>query len=132
MSETPPSPFTPFQLPAGSPPIVPEQPPAKPETAKQKASREKHEAKEAAQKDAAETTKTPAKPEPRQKRTTTPRKTKTAKTRAPKFDLQTILAAASSLKEADMPTFEKMIGMLQDAGKPARDRLLAALGKVFA
>lgn len=53
------------------------------------------------------------------------------KAASPKFDLQTILAAAASLKDADMGTFEKLIGLLQDAGKPGRARLLAALGKVF-
>lgn len=53
------------------------------------------------------------------------------KTPSPKFDLQTILAAAASLKDADMAAFEKLIGLLQDAGKPGRARLLAALGKVF-
>lgn len=54
------------------------------------------------------------------------------KPRLPKFDLQSILSAAGSLKEADMPAFEKIIGLLQDAGKSGRKRLLAAIGKIFA
>ena len=117
MAETP-SPFAPFQP---SPPTAPAQP-AKP--AKQ--ARKKRAQPPAADVVRAEDTVKA----PRQKRrsTGTPKVAK----RAPKFDLQTILSAASSLKEADMPAFEKMIGLLQDAGKPGRERLLAALGKVFA
>ena len=126
MTDTP-LPFAPFQP---SPPIVPEKPAKdKSETAKQKAAREKREAK-AATKPYPDQTDRLLAATPRQKRrsadTSKPNK------RAPKFDLQTILAAASTLKEADMSAFEKMIGLLQDAGKPGRDRLLAALGKVFA
>ena len=66
------------------------------------------------------------------------RKPKTAEAKAapkaasPKFDLQTILAAASTLHQDDFSLFERLIGMLDDAGKPARDRLLAAVNKVFA
>jgi hypothetical protein len=101
MSETP-APFAPFQP---TRLIEPEKAP--------KAKREKKQKSE------------PAGEKPaRQKR-------KTVEHRAPKFDLQTILSAASTLKEADMPAFEKMIGLLQDAGKPGRERLLQALGKVF-
>lgn len=50
---------------------------------------------------------------------------------SPKFDLQTTLAAAQTLNESDFPLFEKLTIMLDEAGKPARDRLLAAIGKVF-
>jgi hypothetical protein len=63
-----------------------------------------------------------------------PRKTrekKTLKTHAPKFDLQTALAAFALLNEADHAMFEKLVIMLDDAGKPQRDRVLAAIGKVF-
>ena len=62
---------------------------------------------------------------PRKKRTST------LKAHSPKFDLQTALAAFSLLNEADHGLFEKLIIMLDDAGKPQRDRLLAAIGKVF-
>ena len=123
MTDTP-LPFAPFQP---SPPTVPEKPA---ETPKQKAAREKREKKAAAaEKDHAREVAAAERPPSRQKRRSTG--TPKASKRAPKFDLQTILAAASTLKEADMSAFEKMIGMLQDAGKPGRDRLLAALGKVF-
>ena len=98
------------------PPFNPSTPPAtSPETPKQKAAREKREAK------AAE----PA-AEPRQKRKNT-----SADKPSLKFDLQTILSAAKSLNEDDMATFEKIVGLLSDAGKPGRERLLAAIGKIF-
>jgi hypothetical protein len=51
--------------------------------------------------------------------------------RAPKFDLQTILAATAGLKEADMPAFQKGLNLLMDVAKAGRVRVLAALGKVF-
>ena len=106
MTET--TPFAPFQ------PSPPTQPAEKP--------------KRQARKPRAEV---PVEPAPAEKPLRQKRK-KAAATRAPKFDLQTILSAASSLKEADMPAFEKLIGILQDAGKPGRERLLAAIGKIFA
>ena len=49
-----------------------------------------------------------------------------------KFDLQTILAAASELNADDYPLFEKLINLLDEAGTPGRERLLAAIQKVFA
>lgn len=49
-----------------------------------------------------------------------------------KFDLQTILRAASGLNEDDMATFEKIVGLLSEAGKPGRERLLEAVAKIFA
>ena len=49
-----------------------------------------------------------------------------------KFDLQTILSAASQLNPDDLDVFQKIVGLLQDAGKPGRERLLAAIGKIFA
>ena len=53
------------------------------------------------------------------------------KAHAPKFDLQTTLAAAKLLNEDDFPMFEKLVIMFDEAGKPQRDRVLAAIGKVF-
>lgn len=48
-----------------------------------------------------------------------------------KFDLQTILSAAALLNADDQAAFEKLVGILSDAGKPGRERLLAAIGKIF-
>ena len=59
------------------------------------------------------------------------RRAASLKAHAPKFDLQTTLAAAKLLSESDFPLFEKLIIALDDAGKPARDRVLAAVTKVF-
>ena len=109
MSDTP---FAPFQPPGTIP--TPQGDP--PETAKQKAAREKREAKAAAK-----TTQTEA---PKRRSTGTPKSLK--------FDLQTILAAASTLNQDDYPLFEKLINLLDEAGKPGRERLLAAIQKVFA
>ena len=116
MNDTP-SPFAPFQ--PGSPPTQPEMPAT--EAPKQKAAREKREAKAAAKANKAETF-----AEPRQKR----RATGEPKT-ALKFDLQTILSAAAMLNADDQAAFEKVVGILSDAGKPGRERLLAAIGKIF-
>ena len=49
-----------------------------------------------------------------------------------KFDLQTILSAASLLNQDDMAVFEKIVGLLSEAGKPGRERLLSAIEKIFA
>ena len=49
-----------------------------------------------------------------------------------KFDLQTILAAARELNPDDVALFEKIVGELSEAGKPGRERVLAAIGKIFA
>ena len=49
-----------------------------------------------------------------------------------KFDLQTILRAAAGLNEDDLAAFEHIVGLLSEAGKPGRERLLAAIGKIFA
>ena len=117
MTDTPFPPFNP------SPPTQPE-PPAKTETAKQKTAREKREAKSATkQAPTAPATEQP----PRQRR-------KKAEGDKPtlKFDLQTILGAAAELNQDDMSAFQKLVGILQDAGKPGRERLLAAIGKIFA
>ena len=116
MSDQPAPPFPPFNPNASAPP-----PAAPPETPAPKRRKSGKKAAAAAQ--------APAEPAvPRQRR----RKSGAPKgKRAPKFDLQTILAAASSLKESDMDAFQKMIGICQDLGKPARDRVLEAIGKIF-
>ena len=108
MNDTP-APFAPF---------VPNSPPVAPEAEKPaKQSRKK-------------TTAAPVSPEtlaePRQKR----RATGEPKT-VLKFDLQTILSAAALLNADDQAAFEKLVGILSDAGKPGRERLLAAIGKIF-
>jgi len=71
----------------------------------------------------------PSKPEttqPRQRR-----KRASSDKPALKFDLQTILSAASKLNADDYPLFEKLVNILDEAGKPGRERLLAAIRKVF-
>lgn len=109
MTDTPFAPFTPH-----SPSIVPETP--APGKRKKKAS-------------AAPETTTPAVEKPaRKKRTAAAKPNK----RQPKFELQTILKATAGMKEPDMDVFQKMLDQLQPLGKPARQRVLAGLGKVFA
>jgi len=51
--------------------------------------------------------------------------------RAPKFDLQTILRVAATLKEADQRMFERLLGELSALPKASRSRVLAALHGVF-
>ena len=112
MSDTP---FAPFQL-------TPPNPTASTEASVEPTKRRKKaESPHAAILDAA------LEKEPRQKR-------KKANGDKPglKFDLQTILAAASELNADDYPLFEKLINLLDEAGKPGRERLLAAIQKVFA
>lgn len=70
----------------------------------------------------------PAAPAPKTRKPRTPKATK----RAPKFELQAILAATAGLKEADMPGFEKGLNVLMDTNAVGRARLLAAWAKVFA
>lgn len=118
MSGEPLSPFTPFQ-PQGAALLVLENQPVQ-ETAKEKKAREKREA--AAKVSPSVPNPAPEKPA-RQKRT--------LKTHAPKFDLQTTLAAAKMLNEDDFALFEKAVVMFDEVGKPQRDRVLAAIGKVF-
>ncbi len=48
-----------------------------------------------------------------------------------KYDLQTILKIAGTLKEADQPVFEKLLGELSALAKGSRERVLKALGEVF-
>ena len=64
---------------------------------------------------------------PRQRK---PREGKPAK-RAAKYDLQTILRVAGTLKEADQKLFEKLLGELSALPKGSRSRILKALGEVF-
>ncbi len=108
------TPFPPFMPPQASPPTQPEQP------AKQ-TRKKKDQAPATDVVKAEDTVKVP-----RQKR-----RSAGLKSHAPKFDLQTTLAAAQSLNESDFPVFEKLVIMLDEYGKPGRDRLLAAIGKVF-
>lgn len=114
-----PSPFAPFQLPTATPAVEtkPEKAPRKPRTVG------KHPALAAPYAAVAEA----VQPKPERKK----REKKTIKAYAPKFELQTILAAASTLNENDFPLFEKLALALDEAGKPQRDRVLEAIGKVF-
>jgi hypothetical protein len=118
MNDTP-SPFAPFQPnPAAQPthsPIPPEQTKTKKELAA-----EKKAAKAAA--------KAPPAAEPAAPRQ--PRKP-SLKSHAPKFDLQTTLAAAQMLNDDDFGLFERIVILFDEAGKPQRDRVLAAVAKVF-
>jgi hypothetical protein len=104
-----PSPFAPFQP---SPPISPE-----PAANTEKPARQKRRTKAEMAGEA-----------PAEK----PAKKPALKSHAPKFDLQTTLAAAKMLNEDDFPMFEKLVIMFDEAGKPQRDRVLAAVAKVFA
>lgn len=51
--------------------------------------------------------------------------------RQPKYDLQTILRVASTLKEADQKVFEKLLGELSAMPKASRGRIMTALSEVF-
>lgn len=119
MNDTP-SPFAPFQ--PNSPSADEPEAPAK---IKKQIAAEKKAAKAAIKKNA-ETDRAVAGQSDK-----LPRKT-SLKTQAPKFDLQTTLAAAATLNEGDFPLFEKLVILLDEAGKPARDRVLEAVGKIFA
>ena len=118
MNDTPATPFAPFQpLPQGQPPATPEKPKRK--------SAKKDVAVQPPAQDVVkgeDTVKVP-----RQKR-------KKANGDKPviKLDLQTALEVATMINADDRPVFEKLVGILQDAGKPGRERLLAAIGKIFA
>lgn len=117
MSDNPPI-FTPF---------TPEAPPLAPAADKPKAKKERRGRRKAAA--AAPVVEAPA---PRQKRK--PRAI--ASVRKPrsmmKLPVDTMLAALSGLKGDDGALFEKLLGILNAAGKPQRDRVMAALTKVFA
>lgn len=137
-TETPP-PFVPF-APNFQPPNTAAQlpptgaevegpPELRKETKKQKLAREKHEAaaaKKAAAEQASRLATPPPKP-PRKRRTVAAKPVK----RSPKYDLQTILKIAGTLKEADQPVFEKLLGELTALAKGSRERVLKALGEVF-
>lgn len=49
----------------------------------------------------------------------------------PKFDLQTILRVASTLKESDADLFQKVMSELTTAPKKSRARIVAGLVTVF-
>lgn len=116
MNDTP-SPFAPFQP---SPPTQPVHSPIPPDQLKgEKPARAKRRTKaEMAVGDVADIVHLPG-------------KKAALKSHAPKFDLQTTLAAAKLLNEDDFPMFEKLVIMFDEAGKPQRDRVLAAIAKVF-
>ena len=118
-----PHPFAPF---SPSPPLVPEQP----KTEKEKKPRKAQEPAVEPEKIHAMTSQAVA---PKARKPRGPNKAKAGlKAHSPKLDLQTTLAAAQILKEDDFPMFEKMVVMLDEAGKPQRDRVMSALAKVFA
>lgn len=123
MSDAQNPPFAPFQPTAPVPPV--EQPPSS--TAKKPRSRKKKNIPLSSDPAPGERMKQQTAKEVA-KRTRKPSTTK----RAPKFDLQTILAATVGLKEADMAAFQKGLNLLLDVNKAGRGRVLAALGKVFA
>ena len=110
------TPFAPF-IPQTSAP----QPPAPPASDEKPA---KAKRKGGSKKKAASAAAPPASPEPRQRR-------KSGKRQQPKYDLQTILRVASTLKEADQKVFEKLLGELSAMPKGSRGRIMAALGEVF-
>ena len=126
------SPFAPFTPPSQLPPMF-EAPTAAPEPVKRKRGRPAK----------AKVTKAPKAPKapkaaPAEKVGTTkrrkPRSDKQAPVapkKAPKFDLQTILRVAATLKEADQRMFERLLGELSAMPKASRARILAALHGVF-
>lgn len=63
----------------------------------------------------------------RQKRTRRPRQP-----RAMKIDMATALSVASGLKETDAQMLSHLSGVLQGANKKSRQKIVAALGKLFA
>lgn len=63
------------------------------------------------------------------------RKTVTTKVRQPrglKLPVHVVLAATGGLRGDDSAVFEKVLGILSGASKAQRQRVLTALGKVFA
>ena len=120
------SPFAPFETPTPSPPTQPEKP------AKEPRQKRKNRTKMSPP---ASPTDQPFTDVVRGEDTVVVTRQKRKKTEAKpslKFDLQTILRAAAGLNEEDLATFEKLVGLLSEAGKPGRERLLAAIGKIFA
>lgn len=117
MSENPPI-FTPF---------IPEAPPLAPAADKPKAKKERRgrrkavaAVQEAVQAAVAE------------KKRRKPRAVASVrKPRSMKLPVDTMLAALSGLKGDDGALFEKLLGILNAAGKPQRTRVMAALAKVF-
>lgn len=106
-------------------PFTPEAPPLAPAADKPKAKKERRGRRKAVAAPVAEA------PAPRQKRK--PRAIASVrKPRSMKLPVDTMLAALSSLKGDDGALFEKLLGILNAAGKPQRARVMAALAKVFA
>ena len=124
MSENETAPFMPF-VPPGSTPLSPEgepipnKPPKPPRKAKKKKAAAPVEIK-------------PAPPWAGSTPASAPRKRRATKAKpARKYDLQTILRVAATLKEADQAVFEKLLGELTALAKGSRERVLKALGEVF-
>ncbi len=118
--------FTPF---TPSPPTDPAQPASQPPQVKRKKKAAAKQRTVAPVNPPAEQA-TPASKKERKKRAVPKPRVAKAK-RAPKYDLQTILRVASTLKDADSKAFEKMLGELSALPKGSRGRVLAALAEVF-
>ncbi len=123
-----PHPFAPF---SPSPPIAPDQPKAEKPAKEKKPRKAKSMVGQTATGPIASQTALTSPETSKPARKPRAAKPKTLKGHSPKFDLQTTLAAAQLLKEDDFPLFENLVVALDEAGKPQRDRVLAALGKVF-
>ncbi len=105
-------------------PFTPEAPPLAPAADKPKAKKERRGRRKAAA--AAPAPEAPAKRQRKPRAVANVRKP-----RSMKLPVDTMLAALSSLKGDDGTLFEKLLGILNAAGKPQRARVMAALAKVF-
>ena len=125
------SPFAPFTPPSQLPPMF-EAPTAAPEPVKRKRGRPAKAKVTKASKMPAEKVGTAKRRKPRSdKQAPVASRHSAATKRAPKFDLQTILRVAATLKEADQRMFERLLGELSAMPKASRARILAALHGVF-
>ena len=130
MNDTPTSPFAPFTPPSQPLPMF-EAPTATPEPVKRKRGRPaKSKAVKAPKAAPAEKAAKRRKPRSDKQAPVASRHSAATK-RAPKFDLQTILRVAATLKEADQRMFERLLGELSAMPKASRGRILAALHGVF-
>lgn len=121
--------FTPFTPAPSISPDKGEEHPAQPKKRERK-TRQKRKVRAAMNPAPNETPMMPM-PEKRQKRK--PRAVaKVRKPRSMKLPVDTMLSALSSLKGDDGALFEKLLGILNAAGKPQRSRVMDALSKVFA
>ena len=124
MNDTPTSPFAPFTPPSQPLPMF-EAPTAAPEPVKRKRGRP------AKAKVAKPTKAAPAEKIAKRRKPRSDKQAPVAPKKAPKFDLQTILRVAATLKEADQRMFERLLGELSALPKASRGRILAALHGVF-